>query len=598
MCGLIGTIAINKNAIPVSKESVEIARDTMRNRGPDAAGFWKSPDDHVILAHRRLSIIDLSTSADQPFVSSDEKFALVYNGEIYNYKELKQELISKGHKFKTSSDTEVLFIACKEYGAGVCKHLRGMFAFAFWNNQTQTLLLARDHFGIKPLYVAQDKGRVYFSSQVSAMLSLQPALQNEQSIAGHAGFFLWGHIPSPFTLYKKIKSVLPGQVICISTQGQIKENRYFSIGDILSGKKKSNYKIDSAASAIQECINAHMIADVPIGVFLSSGIDSSVIASAAAIKNSTKTITLGFPELAGTPKDETVAAKNIARILKSEHIERWVSRSNFSECLNEVINSMDQPTIDGINTFFICREAKAAGLKVVLSGIGGDEMFRGYSSFQDVLRLYQFVKKLGSFSKPVGYLVRKALWPLVGNSTKYKYAATIELGHNLESAYFLRRGLYMPWEIESLFGAITAKDAIEELAAEDYLRNELALVNDPVLKVQLMELLRYMSDRLLRDSDWASMAHSIELRVPFVDKWILATIADAALEGRTFVKSDLSGVMPEEVASIVFNRPKTGFNIPVQQWLNPETANKKLTLKNWAKDVYIRKTGTRSILRY
>ena len=313
MCGIAGIFAYSDNAPPVVSAEILGMRDAMQARGPDGAGLWVAPGERVALAHRRLSIIDLSEAGAQPMATADGSLRVVFNGEIYNYRELRRELEGQGHRFQSNSDTEVLLHLYRQHGPNLVDRLRGMYAFALWDEAAKRCLLARDPFGIKPLYYADAGGTLRFASQVKALLAgggLDPGVEP----AGHVGFFLWGWVPEPYTLYRGVRALEPGAILVVEAGGQPKVSRFCNLVEELRQAEAAGEKLNCKPAAMRarlqqavtDSVSHHLIADVPVGVFLSSGLDSATVTALACQGGGRlQAITMGFQELKGGPWDET-----------------------------------------------------------------------------------------------------------------------------------------------------------------------------------------------------------------------------------------------------------------------------------------------------
>lgn len=593
MCGICGIMSIGREGPAVDSEELLRIRDRMAVRGPDGAGLWVSPDGRAALGHRRLSIIDLSQQASQPMSFGDGRYTIVFNGEIYNYRELRQRLAAQGQKFSSHSDTEVLLALYAQMGAGMLDSLRGMFALAIWDEQKKELFLARDHFGIKPLYYSWQGGYFRFASQVKALLA-GGALSTSIDQAGRAGFYLLGYVPEPHTLYTDIRALPAGQAKLIGRSGQEKDIKYFALEREMAeveanmpGVQHVGLSREDLRAALRDSIKHHMVSDVPVGVFLSSGIDSSVIAALSAEQNANlKTLTLGFAEFRGMENDEVPLAEKTSFLLKSDHTTQWISRDDFAGQLEKILTAMDQPSIDGINTYFVSRAASQTGLKVALSGLGGDELCGSYPSFRQVP---QMVSKFGYWKnlKWLGSGLRKASSSLLGCFTSPKYAGLLEYGWSYGGAYLSRRGLFMPWELPGLMGKEEAEKGLADLDILNLLNDTVDKIKTHRLKVTALEISWYMKNQLLRDSDWAGMAHSLEIRVPWVDvklfRTLLPSIATGELDKRSLL-STVADILPPDVGS----RKKTGFSVPVREWLMGDDGDGKRErgLRGWSGLVY------------
>ncbi|HXH29507.1 MAG TPA: asparagine synthase (glutamine-hydrolyzing) [Bacteriovoracaceae bacterium] len=573
MCGIAGILAYRDSAPPVDQIELLQIRDAMVNRGPDGSGLWLSADHRVGLAHRRLSIIDLSDAGAQPMANGDGSLQVVFNGEIYNYRELRREMEGKGRRFRSASDTEVLLHLYAEHGADMVHHLRGMYAFAIWDPKNRRLFLARDPFGIKPLYFANDGNTFRFASQVKALLKGGRVDTSPES-AGHVGFFLWGSVPEPYTLYKGVRALPAGSYMWVNNAGAHQPVRFFKISDEFSRAKEPATEIsqherrERLHTALKDSVEHHMVADVPVGVFLSSGLDSTTITALAteAGQSDLRTITLGFHEYRGTENDETPLAALIADHYGTAHQTQWVAKADFRDNLNKLLDAMDQPSIDGINGYFVSKAAVDAGLKVVLSGLGGDELFGGYSYFQQIPRM---VKALGPFQSipSLGKGFRTLSGTILKHFTSPKYAGLLEYGGTYGGAYLLRRGLYMPWELPELLDGEMVREGWNELQTLAHLEQTTQGTDNAHLKVTALETVWYMRNQLLRDTDWASMAHSLEIRVPLVDIELFKTVTSLNVAGYPTTKRDMASTPSVPLPDVVLNREKTGFSTPVREWL-------------------------------
>ena len=561
MCGINGILRLTPGAEPVDREELVRTRDQMTARGPDGSGSWISSDGGVGLAHRRLAIIDLSDAGLQPMVRG--RYHIVFNGEIYNYRELRRELSGQGEQFVSHSDTEVVLALFAREGLRMLPRLRGMYAFALWDEVDRKLILARDPYGIKPLYYSIDSNHLRFASQVKA-LEAGGRIDDAIDPAGLTGFLLWGSVPEPHTLRRGVRCLPAGH--------------YLVVEDGKPGSPRAHHRFDGEretgdgdiARALEASVRAHLVSDVPVAVFLSSGLDSSLLAALASreVDPPPTTLTLKFDVFEGTPFDEAPLAAEVARALGTRHVERLVRGSDFMDLLPSAQAAMDQPSLDGFNTYVVSRAAHDEGFKVVLSGLGGDELFGGYGSFSTIPRWARWVRNLDRIPG-LG-----AVWPQVArlHSSKPKLAGLLRHGTSLPGAYFLQRGLYLPSDLPALLGPELAR---EGLAAYDPFADCGKFLGDtPGAEweaVHLMESTQYMRNQLLRDSDWASMAHSLELRTPLVDAWLREDIARADFEpGRSGGKAAAIRLAAPDLPASVWSRPKTGFYIPVMQWLGEQ----------------------------
>ena len=596
MCG-IAAIFNYRNGEPIDRAELTTIRDAMALRGPDGFGDWVSADGCVGLGHRRLSIIDLSPTGAQPMKSADGSLVVTFNGEIYNYRELRSELEQQGQRFQSTSDTEVLLHLYQREGREMVRRLRGMFAFAIWDSRRQGLFMARDPFGIKPLYYADDGKTLRVASQVKALLA-GGHVDTSPEPAGHVGFFLWGYVPSPFTLCRGIRGLSAGVSLWLDRQGNRQETAFSSIKTILAeGEARAGESASTVQerkellhNALRESIQHHMIADVPVGIFLSAGVDSTAITALASETTSDlRTVTLAFEEYRGTPEDESALAAEVAASCGARHQAVWVTKRDFRENYNRVMQAMDQPSCDGINSFFVSYAASLSGIKVALSGLGGDELFGGYPSFLQIPSLVRYLQPFSAPAfQPFNRAYRLVSAPVLKRLTSPKYAGLFEYGGTWGGAYLLRRGLYMPWELPEVLDPDLARQGWDDLQPLARLDKAAGQVNSPHLKVAAMEMTFYMRQQLLRDVDWASMNHSLEVRTPLVDAWLLRALAPAMADRNPPGKRDLALAPERELPAAILNRPKTGFTVPVRKWLVEEDRdfNHYRGLRGWTRLVY------------
>ena len=576
MCGIAGIYAYHYAANAVDKAELRCIRDHMAARGPDGFGEWYSQNERIGLGHRRLSIIDLSERGAQPMASADGKLVVTFNGEIYNYRELRAALEKKGRIFHSQTDTEVLLHLYAEKGEAMVKDLRGMFAFGLWDADKNALLLARDPYGIKPLYYADDGWTLRFASQVKALLA-GGKISRDQEPAGWVGFCLLGSVPEPFTTYQEIRALPAGSTLWVDRIGTRESKTYFSIGETYCEAENakppaSNEELRRVArDALMDSVRQHLVADVPVGAFLSSGIDSgSMVALMRDVgQQDIQTITLAFEEFRSSREDEAPIAEQVAAQYGTRHTTRVVTEREFSNDLPKILDAMDQPSIDGINMWFVSKAARELSLKVAISGLGGDELFGGYPSFRDVPSWVRALALPGQVPG-LGEAARRVLTGLgqFAPIMNPKAAGLLKYGRNYAGAYFLRRGLFMPWELETVIGAETARLGMERLNPIRHI--EAALKPEPrtsFAKVAVMESSLYMRNQLLRDTDWASMAHSLEVRVPLVDSKLLRSLAPITVSTPLCSKQLLADSLSVPLPSSVIDRPKTGFTTPVQSWL-------------------------------
>jgi asparagine synthase (glutamine-hydrolysing) len=582
MCGINGIFAFHYAANPVDRSELIRTRDHMTTRGPDGAGIWIAEDERIAFGHRRLSIIDLSDAGTQPMATMDGRYIVTFNGEIYNYRALRERLEAKGCAFRSHSDTEVLLHLYADMGPAMVHELRGMFAFAIWDARRGILFLGRDPYGIKPLYYADDGWTFRFASQVKALLA-GGNTSRDPDPAGQVGFYLWGSVPEPFTTYQAIRALPAGSTMIVDRTGAHQPRRYHDIARVYcdaeaESQHRPAVKTADAGGEFREAlldsVRHHLVADVPVGAFLSAGIDSGALVGLMrdAGQQDIQTVTLAFEEFRGRAEDEAPLAEQVARTYGTRHSTLVVSESEFKADLPRILEAMDQPTIDGINTWFVSKAARELGLKVAVSGLGGDELFGGYPSFRDIPR---WVRTLAMPSRIPGLgraarMAGRRIGPLINANPKA--AGMLELGGTFAGAYMLRRGLFMPWELTDVLEADVVRRGLRRLAPLSRVAAELE--PRPVSThgvIGTLESSLYMRNQLLRDTDWASMAHALEVRVPLVDSVLLRTMArmPSVTGSRSASSKSMLAASPSvPLPASVRDRSKTGFTTPIARWLH------------------------------
>ena len=588
MCGIAGHFAWSAAAPPVDRDALIRTRDHMAPRGPDGKGVWLDAARRVGLAHRRLAIIDPSEAGAQPMALDGGRLVITFNGEIYNYRSLRRGLEAAGRRFRTASDTEVLLQLYDRDGPGMVDKLRGMFALAIWDAGSRGLFLARDGFGIKPLYYADTGGVLRFASQVKALLA-GGGIDTAPCAAGRAGFFVWGNVPEPWTFFERIRCLPAGCTLWVDGRGARPPARHFDVAAVLAdaGEAAAASAPDALRDAVRDTVRHHLVADVPVGAFLSAGLDSATIVAHAAehLADPLQSVTLVFDEFAGARHDEGPQAREIATRCGTRHRARRVTAEDFADGCEGVRRAMDQPSIDGVNTYFVSRAAAETGLKVALSGIGGDELFGGYSSFSDVPRAVRLFAPLRRLRR-VGAACRRLFAPVARASASPKYASLLEYGTTWADAYLLRRALFMPWELPSVMDADMAREGWAEVDAERRVRPRLDDLKTPRAKVCALELVWYLRNQLLRDGDWAGMAHGLEIRTPLVDTCFFRRVAPLLAAEAPPGKRDLASTPAVPLPRGVLERPKTGFAVPMREWLSaPRAAGGARGMRDWARTI-------------
>lgn len=562
MCGIAGIINFNNN--PVSEDTLLRVRDTLAHRGSDDAGLYISDDERIGFTNRRLAILDLSDLGHQPMISEDRNLMITYNGEIYNFSELKSELSAAGYRFKSNTDTEVILNAYHAWGVDAFEKLNGMFAFCIYDKNEDLVYLVRDHAGIKPLYYSITQQYLIFSSEVKAF----KVFDNDRGENPDWKIYLlvFGHIPEPFTTLKNV-FMLPKQSflkIDVETgRSEIKKYTKIVFSERINDLKEA---VEQLREKFTTAVKRHLISDAPIGVFLSGGIDSSLIALIAhnLQKNNLRTLSVIFNE---KEFSEEKYQNIVSNEIKSKHCAHLVTEKDFLDNIEDIFSAMDQPTVDGINTYFISKCAKKDGLKTVLSGLGGDELFGGYPSFQLIDSLW--------FYHPNGITgdIQKRFFNLLGYFPfrRFKKLSYLSLPSPL-SYYLLFRSIFTIRETARLLN-ITEKeisDALSKLLTFSS-SHRLDFPFSPNKNfVSALESNFYMQNQLLKDTDFMSMWHSIEVRVPFLDRDIIRFVYsisekikfDSKIPKFLLMKS-FEDILPQDI----INRKKQGFTFPFDIWL-------------------------------
>lgn len=569
MCGICGAISREIRDKDALMSAVSAMNAAQARRGPDDEGVWSDEKHAVVLGQRRLSIIDLSPAGHQPMSYDGGDFWITFNGEIYNFAELKKDLESRGAKFRTRSDTEVILALFKEFGADAFSKMRGIFALALWDAKHERLILARDHYGIKPLYYFSNKEKLVFASTVKA-IEKSGEVRVEKCKEALVGFLLTGSVPSPFTTIKNVYSIPAGHYLVREKDGSEKLTKYYdSLNAFLT---KSTDSVETAVEKIRvglkDAVNLNLVSDAPLGVFLSGGLDSSALAAFAAKSRQHPITTLSI-----TFDEEKFSEKKyqdmVARHIKSDHREARVRKADFFNSFNDVFEAMDQPTVDAVNTFFVSKAAKEADLKVVLSGLGSDEIFCGYPSFRKVSALHAIQKLPGFLKSPLSFA------GVIDDM--YTKLQNLERDDAL-SFYLSSRSQFVARDVARILGidlseVISAFNAIKE---KSFLNDPRLAALDPVDLYSFLEVKMYMQNQLLKDTDMMSMYHSIEARVPFLDfklvEYVSSLPPGMKLGGRVN-KQLLVDAVRDTLPAAVFERPKMGFVFPFAEWLKDAPAD-------------------------
>ncbi|MBZ5663359.1 MAG: asparagine synthase (glutamine-hydrolyzing) [Acidobacteriia bacterium] len=565
MCGIFGILA-RKTQIPPAL--LEQATCSLAHRGPDDSGTIllkeTQPEPLEIgLGHRRLSILDLSPLGHQPMQDPVTGNWVVFNGEIYNFRELRKELEAAGVEFKSHSDTEVILAAYRVWGESCLTRLGGMFAFALWDAPCKRLLLARDPMGIKPLYYHHSAQTFIFASEVRTLLRTG-FVPRKADPTGALSYLAFGSVYEPWTIVEGVKAVPPGHVLTVEN-GRVDIREYWN-----PLQPSGNATADPLPAILRDAVLSHLVSDVPVGVFLSGGIDSSALVAVLSHNGvRATTFSLVFQE---KEFNEGQYSREVARCFGTDHHEIPVSQRDALAVLPEALCAMDQPTIDGINTYLVSAKTRAAGVKVALTGLGADEMFAGYSNFRRVPKMEALAKRFGRLPRLARRSLSASVALFAGKGDRSRKLAELAQGHDsVVHPYFLVRTLFGAEDREVLVHG--CKDS--ESALEGILRESIAQSStlDPVNRVSYLESRWYMRNTLLRDSDFMSMAHGLELRVPFLDRTLVEACfripGNRKLQGDS-PKSLLLASLGVELPREVVNRPKQGFTLPFERWLRGE----------------------------
>lgn len=576
MCGIAGILNINPEHQNL-ETIIHRMQTAIQHRGPDDAGIYVSTDKQAALAHTRLSILDLSAAGHQPMSSNDGRYLITFNGEIYNFQQLRQNLISQGEKFHSQTDTEVILKLYQKLGRNCVHHLRGMFAFAIWDDLEKTCFLARDPLGIKPLYYWNYGSNLVFASELKAILASGLPTAN-LSIAGLYSYLTTGSVPEPHTLIADIHCLAAGNWLYWQN-GTITQKQYWQINftpEVISPLEAQ----EIVKTALVDSIKHHFISDVPVGIFLSGGIDSTTVLALATKHQESElsTYSIAFAE---SQWNEGELAQKIANHFGAKHTEYQVTSSFAKSILPDFLTAIDQPSIDGFNTFCVSKVAHENGMKVVLSGLGGDEIFGGYKSFQKVPQMVELSKKLHILpliSQGLG--TGLAHW---GNSPKIKRLGDfLKQPPSFVAAYRSFRGIFSHTEACQIINQLSISIPIlpplvppyqggkPESSSLPLLRGGLGWGSTPEDEVSFLEITGYMRNQLLRDSDVMSMNWGLELRVPFVDQSLIEAVAPIPSNIRLAGGKQLLTQAITEIPDWVVNRPKKGFYFPFETWMDNE----------------------------
>jgi len=567
MCGIVG-IAVQSGT--VTPEILERATRSLAHRGPDDSGIViiRGPAE-VGFGHRRLAVLDLSPLGHQPMQDAETGNWIVHNGEIYNFREIRKQLEGEGICFRSRSDTEVVLKAYGRWGENCLDHFRGMYAFAIWDVGKQCMFMARDPMGIKPLYYCSIGKYFLFASEIRALLATG-LVPRRLDRAGLLNYLTFGSSYDPLTLVEGMSALRPGHFLTWQ-KDTVRETPFWKLtaAPQTTSLRRDQFERE-IGEGLYEAVRAQMISDVPVGVFLSGGIDSSsLVALLSRTGVKPNTFSLVFRE---SDYSEQEYSRAVAHRFATNHQEVFLSQEDALDAIPSALQAMDQPSIDGLNSFVISQHTRAAGIKVALSGLGGDELFGGYYTFRNVPRLESFASALGVLPR----LARKSVagaFSSIASATDQsrKIAALISGNGSMLHPYFVARMLFTPSQRDRL---AADGDAADRDRASLPLFESLAYCDtlDPISRVSYLETRCYMLNTLLRDSDAMSMAHGLELRVPLVDHRIAEMLfiapgdwrIDRSTPKHLLVKA--AGQLPTEIV----RRPKRGFTLPFEHWLRDQ----------------------------
>jgi len=595
MCGIVGFVdQSGRTAQAELTMRVDTMSARLRHRGPDDPGHWADENAGLAIGHRRLSIIDISTAGHQPMLSRNGRFVLTYNGEIYNFLEIRQALEARGMAFNGSSDTEVLVEGCAAWGVeGIVARLNGIFAFAVWDRQDRTLSLVRDRLGVKPLYWAQSGGHFFWTSELKA-LAEHPAWQGRINRDALAAYLRFNYLPAPLSIYRDAHKLGAGEILTLGTDGKPKIAQYWDARQIAAKAYAGRVAVDDQEAEerldelLRDAVGKQMVADVPLGAFLSGGVDSSTVVALMqqASSRPVKTFSIGFHE---PTHNEAEEAKAVAQHLGTEHTELYVRPDDAMAVIPKIPEIFDEPFADSsqIPTYLVSQLARQH-VTVSLSGDGGDEMFAGYNRFHLTTRLNRLLAKT---PRPAAALIARllhavpprawnAILPLLPAHHRDKFTA--ERLHKLASIMADTDGNSLYKRVASIWDdpAGTVIGAVEPRG----------LLDDPSIgtdipdymeSLQLIDMMVYLPDDVLTKVDRASMAVSLEARVPMLDHRVVEYVWSLPSHVKSGVGTEkrlLRQVLRRYVPDRLFDRGKKGFTVPVDTWL-------RHSLRDWAEDL-------------
>ncbi len=559
MCGIAGIIGISKEKSTVMINGMV---DAIAHRGPDAKAIYVN--EHVAFGHTRLSILDLSNGANQPFIDASGDYVIVFNGEIYNYMDVKAKL---DYKWRTTSDTEVILAAFIQWGSNCLEHLNGMFAFAIWNKKSESLFIARDRIGVKPFYYYQNEGTLLFGSELRSMLATGIIERKIDEDALYQ-YFANMAVKTPNTMIKGIFQLSPGEY-AVFNKGVFEKSVYWSMADTgnrAPSKLSYNDTVKKTRTLFENSIKSRMVADVKVGAFLSGGIDSSAVVALMSAQSSVpvETFSIVFDD---KDFDESQYSRLIAEKYNTKHTEFKLNPDDLLKELPDFIKYMDSPTVDGINTYLVSKLVAATGIKVVLTGIGGDELFVGYRNFR---RWKDFNKFKFAIKNPLSRLFINVLNKFISHRAIAKIKDFQDIkGDGISAFYANSRSIFLKEEINKLFLNSKYKPSKAWLDLDNEKINQMPLYS----QYSVAELTNYTLDVLLKDTDQMSMAWALEVREPFFDfqfiEFLLTVQDDYKFDANT-PKRLLVDAMGDLLPGEIVHRPKKGFAFPWDKWMRNE----------------------------
>jgi asparagine synthase (glutamine-hydrolysing) len=587
MCGIGGIVGHEISELSLT--AMVRMQAALRRRGPDDQGLYLAPGRQCALVHTRLAILGLGPAGHQPMCTRDKRLSIAFNGEIYNFRELRQRLQDGGALLQSDSDTEVLLYLYQAHGPKFVAQLRGMFAFAIWDEHAKTCFLARDRFGIKPLYTAFIDGpsgpRLVFASELRAITAsgLVPQKLNRAAVAG---YLRAGSVPEPMTMIEGVEMLPAGSSLMFDlSSGRLVEhwvdNSESSV-ERLDTETTFEESAELVRAGLVDSLRAHFVSDVPVGMFLSGGIDSTAILALSREVGHTaiRSYSIAFDDAL---LDEGPIAARTAKYFRSEHLEWRLSSAEALALAREFLETVDQPTVDGFNTWCVSRFASTQGSKVVLSGLGGDELFGGYASFGQTAALVRGAKLLGPIRRPLGSAIEK----VVPTASGRRVGEFLRSGATGSDAWSAVRSLFSKWEVERLTTWLLGVERSVSDPGEQSTRVP-SSAEDIRETVRQLEWSRYMRNQLLRDADVMSMAWGLELRVPLVDRELARVVTQLPLDHQFRPSKGLLLAAVPEIPEWVSMRRKAGFIFPFDRWMRTDwreivtvSKNCPVSLDNW-----------------